>query len=97
MLSLYRGFLTNPLRVYTKLAQGLTSPWLYVPYGTHLDDEEIINKCRRSSKFKSTGVNTLTIFQGNPSRFSMITYDLTEDCSVLTNHIVRCASHTRVG
>ena len=102
---LNRGFLTNRLKVYTKLAQGLTSPWLYVPYGTqvwfnshlvlghpdentHLDDVEIINKCRRSSKFRRTGVNTLTMYQGQPIKFSKITYDLTEDCSVLTNHIV---------
>ena len=82
------GFVKNPLKVYTKLAQGLTSPWLYVPYGTHLDDVEIINKCRRSSKFRRTGVNTVTIFQGQPIKFSIINYDLTEDCSVLTNHIV---------
>ena len=102
---LNRVFLTNPLRVYTKLAQGLTSPWLQVPYGTqvwfnrhlvlghpdentHLDDEKIINKCRRSFKFKNTGVNTITMYQGQPTKFSIINYDLTEDCSVLTNHIM---------
>ena len=109
---LNRGFLTNPLRVYTKLAQGLTSPWLHVPYGTQvwfnrhlvighpdentrLDGEKIIGKCRRSSKFKSTGVNTITMYQGLPVKFSIINYDLTEDCSVLTNHIVKVRStHT---
>ena len=109
---LNRGFSTNPLKVYTKLAQGLVSPWLHVPYGTQvwfnshlvlghpdenirLDDEEIINKCRRSSKFRRTGVNTLTIFQGNPSRFSMITYDLTEDCSVLSGHVIYVSGSLR--
>ena len=102
---LNRGFLTNPLRVYTKLAQGLTNPWLHIPYGTqvwfnghlvlgnpkediHLDDEEIIGKCRQSSKFKRTSLNTLTIYQGLPIKFSVLTYDLTEDCSVLTGHIM---------
>lgn len=106
------GFVENPLRVYTELAQGLVSPWLYVPYGTqvwfnrhlvlghpdehfHLDDEEIINKCRLSSKFRRTGVNTLTMYQGQPIKFSKITYDLTEDCSVLSGHVIYVSGSLR--
>ena len=102
---LNRGFSTNPLKVYTKLAQGLVSPWLQVPYGTQvwfnshlvlghpdenirLDDEEIVNKCRRSSKFKNKGVNTLTMYQGQPLKFSKIAYDLTEGCSILSGHVM---------
>ena len=69
-----------------------------MPYGTHLDDEEIVNKCRRSSKFRRTGVNTLTMYQGQPIKHSPDVCDLTEDCSVLSGHIVYvCEAHLRAG
>ena len=51
-----------------------------------LDDDEIIGKCRQSSKFNLTTTNTLTIYQGNPLRFSSVTYELTEDCSIVSGH-----------
>ena len=53
-----------------------------------LDDEEIISRCRRSSKFNPTTTNTLVIYQGNPLRFSMVTYDITEDCSIMSGHVM---------
>ena len=53
-----------------------------------LDDDEIIGKCRQSSKFNPESTNTLTIYQGNPLRFSTVTYDITEDCSVMSGHVV---------
>ena len=51
-----------------------------------LDDDEIIGKCRQSSKFNLTTTNTLTIYQGSPLRFSTVTYDLTKDCSIVSGH-----------
>ena len=51
-----------------------------------LDDDEIIGKCRQSSKFNLTTTNTLVIYQGNPLRFSTATYDLTKDCSIVSGH-----------
>ena len=51
-----------------------------------LDVSEIVNKCRRSAKFDPTATNTLTIYQGNPLRFSIVTYDITEDCSIMSGH-----------
>ena len=51
-----------------------------------MDDDEIIGRCRRSAKFSLAGSNTLTIYQGNPLRFSMVTYDITEDCSIMSGH-----------
>ena len=53
-----------------------------------LDDEEIISRCRRSSKFNPATTNTLVIYQGNPLRFSTVTYDLTEDCSIMSGHVM---------
>ena len=53
-----------------------------------LDDDEIIGKCRQSAKFDPTAINTLTIYQGNPLRFSTVTYDITEDCSVMSGHMM---------
>ena len=53
-----------------------------------LDDEEIISRCRRSAKFNLTGSNTLTIYCGSPLRFSTVTYVLTEDCSIVTGHVI---------
>lgn len=44
-------------------------------------DEEIIVECKQSPKFDPTSVNTLTIYQGKPDRFSVVTYDVTEDCA----------------
>ena len=98
-------FNQNPLKVYTKLAHGLPSPWLHVPYGSQawlnghlvlghvneavlLDDDEIIGKCRRSAKFNLAGTNTLTIYQGNPLRFSTVTYDITKDCSIMSGNLI---------
>ena len=53
-----------------------------------LDDDEIIGKCRQSAKFDPTAINTLVIYQGNPLRFSTVTYDITEDCSVMSGHMM---------
>ena len=53
-----------------------------------LDDDEIIGKCRQSAKFDPTATNTLVIYQGNPLRFSTVTYDITEDCSVMSGHMM---------
>ena len=110
-------FNQNPLKVYTKLAHGLSSPWLHVPYSSQawlnghmvagrvkeavlMDDEELISRCRRSAKFNLTGSNTLTVYCGNPLRFSTVTYDLTEDCSIVTGHVMymhRAALTTSMG
>ena len=53
-----------------------------------LDDDEIISRCRRSAKFNLAGSNTLTIYQGNPLRFSRVTYDITKDCSIVLGHAI---------
>ena len=62
---------------------------------TLLGHDEIIEKCRQSSKFDSTIVNTLTIYQGNRLRFSTVTYDITEDCSITSGHSIYIKRHTR--
>lgn len=53
-----------------------------------LDVIEIVDKCRRSAKFDPTTINTLVIYQGNPLRFSTMTYDITEDCSITSGHAI---------
>ena len=50
--------------------------------------EKIIVKCKQSSKFDPTSINTLTIYQGIPIRFSLRTYDITEDCNIMTGHSI---------
>ena len=56
----------------------------HVKDGVVLDSSEIINKCRRSAKFDPTATNKLTFYQGNQLKFSIVTYDITEDCSIMT-------------